>query len=474
METSSPDFVQALGGGSGIDTKAISKALAEAQITPRQTRVEQKIDTLERRNSGLSALSLALTNLKESFDSLKDKSTFAGVSGSNSHPEAFQATVGAGADSGSHDLKVNTLATSQRRVSAAFASSDTALNSGGAMTLNFVFNHGGTEAVSVSAAQSTPAGVVEEINSADIGVTALLVDTGDATNQYQILLVGEEGADNGFTVTTDDSANPGTAVADLSFDTSLQAAADAEVEYQGIVVSRGANTIDDLVPGVVLQLLNATPVGESARLTLSRDVSSVKNRILELVAQYNQTMDDIDVLGGERSDDKEDVYSGSLQGESLLNRVKSQLRSLLVDESSSPSGGLTAFWQLGLSISRTGVASVNEATLDNVLQTSFEDVRKLFSADTDDQSPYSSAAAGIAGDASKDLLNLISYRGSLATSERFNDQQLSTLELKLEDLKEKLEDIEQRYLRQFARMEEMVSAANSKRGGIVSSIGSKN
>lgn len=474
MATSSPDFVQALGGGSGIDTKAISKALAEAQITPRQTRVEDKIDALERRNSGLSALSLALSNLKDSFDALKDKSTFAGVSGSNSHPESFKATVGAGAESGAHDIVVNNIAAAQRTTSSTYSASDTALNSGAAMTINFSFNDGSTEAVSVSAAQSTPEGVVEEINSADIGVTALLVDTGDASNPYQILLVGEEGTDNGFSVTTDDSANPGNPVADLAFGTTLQAAANAEIEYQGITIYRQTNTIDDVVPGVSLQLLDTTPSGETAHLTLSRDVSSVKERILALVDQYNQTMDDINVLGGERSDNEEDVYSGSLSGETLLTRVKSQLRGLLVEDSSTPSGDLTAFWQLGLTISRTGVASVNEATLDSVLQASFEDVRKLFSADTDDQSIYSSAAAGIAGDASKDLADLISYRGALQVSERYSNEQLSTLEVKLEELKNKLEDIEQRYLRQFARMEEMVSAANSRRGGIVSSIGNKN
>ena len=473
MATSSTDFVQALGGGSGIDTKALSKALAEAQVLPRKTRVEGKIDTLERRNSGYSALTLALNNLKGAFDTLKDKSTFGGVGVSNSHTENLAVTAGVGANQGTHEVVISALAKSQRSVSGSFASADTSINGGAAMTLTFTFGDATTQTVSVPSASATPAGLVKEINDADIGVTAQLVDTGDPSTPYKILLTGLEGADSSFVVSTDDSANPGSPVGDLDFDTTLQSSRDATLTYQGLTVSRSSNVIDDLIEGATIQLLEETPVGETASVTFTRDTSAVKAKLMALVDQYNQTVSDLAVLAGEKSDDEEDVYSGSLNGDSLVTRIKGQLRSLLVSDSSTPSGELAGFWQLGFSIDRNGVASINEATLDTVLQTSFEDVRTLFSADTDDQSVYSSAAAGIAGDASKTLFDLVSYRGPLATGQRFSDAQLSTLATKLEDLEKKLEDAQQRYLRQFARMEEIVSGARASGGNIVSSIGQK-
>lgn len=471
MATSSTDFVTALGGGSGIDNKALSKALAEAQLAPRKTRLESQIDSEQRKTSGYAALSLALSNLKSAFDTLKDKSLFSGISADNSHEEYFTVTPGAGADAGSHQIQVTAIAAAQRSVSGGFSSSTTTLNAGNDFSLTFTFTDGTSKVVNVGSGSASVTGLVDAVNEAGIGVVATLVNTGSGLTPYQILLTGEEGVANGFVVGSDDGANPGSSVAELDFSTTLQAAADAALDYQGISITRSSNVIDDLIPGATLQLLKPTPIGEIGTTVFSRDTAAVRGKLTNLVEQYNQTMADIAILAGERSEDEEDRYSGSLNGDSLVRSIKSELRGLLTGDSSTPSGDLGAFWQLGLSVDRDGVASLNESTLDGALQSSFEDVRMLFSADTDDQSVYSSAAGGIAGDASKRLFELISYRGSIESGRRNSEDRTSTWQLRLEELEQKFDEIQDRYLRQFAQMESIVSRARAAGGSIVSSIG---
>ncbi|MDA0892440.1 MAG: flagellar filament capping protein FliD [Proteobacteria bacterium] len=471
MATSETNFVSALGVGSGIDTKSISKALAEAEIAPRQMAIERKLDDADRRVAGFSALTLAIGELKQKFDALKDKSSFASVSGSSSNASVASVAVSGAASPGRYELENVVLATEQRTVSGNFSSATQTLNSGNSFTLSFAFGSGDTTIVSINAAASNPQGVVDAINDQNIGVSAVLLNNGDASNPYQILLSGSTGADNSFTVATDDSSNPGVAVADLSLTTTLQNAGDASLTYQGISVTRESNTIADLIPGASVSLLAATSAGEKVAINLATNISETKSKFVDLVDQYNQTMSDIGVLMGDRSEDEEDLYSGSLQADPVARRIRNELRAMLTGDSSSPSGGLTAFWQLGLNIDRNGVASINEATLEGKLQSSLADVRKLFSADTDNQSAFSTDAAGIAGDASKTLGQYISYRGILPLNETSARTKSADLTERLEALEAKLEKIQQRYLRQFAYMDQAVAWSSSVSSSIVSSIG---
>ena len=61
---------------------------------------------------------------------------------------------------------------------------------------------GGTTTNSVSVSTATPQGIVDAVNTADIGVTASLIDTGATTSRYKIVFTGTEGAANAFTFTT--------------------------------------------------------------------------------------------------------------------------------------------------------------------------------------------------------------------------------------------------------------------------------
>lgn len=74
----------------------------------------------------------------------------------------------------------------------------------------------------------------------------------------------------------------------------LSQSGDAVIAMDGIDVTRGANNIDDLIPGVTLTLKAASD--SPVQLSVKHDVEGIKKQVMGLVGSYNQIITDIDVL----------------------------------------------------------------------------------------------------------------------------------------------------------------------------------
>ena len=111
--------------------------------------------------------------------------------------------------------------------------------------------------VKIGAGNDTLAGIVTAINDADTGITAALLDVSGIGNDYRIVLSGAEGLDGSFSVATSNSV----ATNSLGFGVSsnvLQAAQDAEIGYEGLLINRGSNVISDVIEGATFQLNSTT------------------------------------------------------------------------------------------------------------------------------------------------------------------------------------------------------------------------
>jgi flagellar hook-associated protein 2 len=565
------DIIGALGAGSGIDVKTLATSLVEVERAPRERVLNTKIDDKERRIAGFSALMLSLESVKTAFQKLNDLNDFNAGTTNNSAPTVLSAVTTSAAVPGHHTVEVQQLAAAQRDASGAFSSATQTLNSGSAFSIQLTLD--GVAQSSLRVATATPQGIVDAINDSDQGVTAQLIDTGDESTPYKIVLAGPVGADGTFSFSTDDasgtaradtlsfeaatadgtitisgvsveitagqtatevaeaaraalaaadfitgvtgrsvatggtagtltlqwaasdgadplltssdddstgatviiSATPtafvsGSAVGSLDLaDSNLKTAADAIVVIDGLSVTRSNNTVDDVIPGVYIDLL-ATNVGVPADIRVTRDTATIKENLQALVSVYNDVMSDIDILAGERSDDTEDVYSGSLKGDSIVRSIKSQLRAMFVDNSSTPGSSLTAFRDLGLDVDRSGVMSLDSTTLDTALSDNFDDVVTLFSADTNNQTTVGVASRGLAGDAVQTINDLISSRGSIATQSAGSQTSIDAYKLKLETLDTRMVALLARYTKQFAIMENIVGQSNAMRDSLKSTF----
>lgn len=564
------NMISALGAGSGVDVQALAQSLVDAEKVPREAAINTKIDDQERRVAGYSALMLALETVKTAFEKLNDVTDFNAYETTNSQPDALGVAVTSGAAPGRHTVEVQQLAASQKTATNQFASADQVLSGGNPFSIQLTLN--GESQTSIRVSDPSPQGLVDAINDAEQGVTAQLLNTGDATNPYTVVLTGPVGSVGAFGYTTDDATGTGqletltfqgatedgtisvggvavevtagqtatevaeavraaletsnfitqaagrsvvtgasagtlsfqwaaadgaapelsfadadttgaamtrqtdaafvagAALSDVSFSgTNLQDAQDAQLLVNGLSITRGSNAVDGVIPGVYLDLFAMT-TGTAANIRITRDTSAVKENVQAVVQAYNDATSDFAILTGARSEDEEDIYSGSLAGDSTVRRVKEQLRSMFLNDSSTPGSSLSAFRDLGLDIDRTGVMSVNEDKLDAALADNFDDVVQLFSANTNKQSNFGTANRGLAGDAVKAIDDLIAARGVLATQSAGSEQRITSYQAELEALNTRMESLLARYNKQFGVMESLVGQSNAMRESLKSTF----
>ena len=453
MATSS--IVNTLGAGSGIDVKSLAQSLVDAEKTPKKERIEAKIAKSEAKITGYGAVKFALTELKTALGKLNDASDFSSILPSNTQPAAFGVTASSTAEAGSYSIEVLQTALAQRTASSNFADRGTALNGGAAFTLDLSI--GGVSKGAINVTTATPAGMVSAINGAKLGVTAQLINTGSG---YNVVVTGQTGAAQNFSLTSNKGA--GVAVPGVAFATPLQTATDARFKINGLEVSRGSNTVSDVIDGVTIDLF-ANTTG-AARLDLNRDTASIKGNIKGLVTAYNEFEETLKILG-DRASEVED-FGGVLAGESLLQSVKTQVRNLLTDTSTTPGTTIRAARDVGLSIDRFGKLTLDEAKLDSALQNNFAEVSTMFSAGTNNQSIYSPAPAGLAGSAINSIEKMLLSTGLIDTQSKSATAQIAKHKEEMTVLEDRMEKLMTRYMSQFSVMESIVGNSNSMREGL--------
>ena len=283
--------------------------------------------------------------------------------------------------------------------------------------------------------------------------------------------------DDGSTGVTMAKASPaatpfvaGTSLTDVDLGvTRLKEAADSSVVVDGLTVTRSSNAVDDVIPGVYIDLLSAN-VGAPADIRITRNTSVIKENMQAVVKAYNDAISDFGILTGARSDDETDIYSGSLAGDSSVRRIKAQLRDLFTGNSSTPGAAINAFRDLGLDLDRTGVLSLDDKKLDAALSNQFDDVVTAFTANTNNQSEFGVANRGIAGDAVKAINDLISTRGTIMQQSESSQSRIDAYKLQLETLNMRMESLLARYNKQFGLMESLVGQTNAMRESLTSTF----
>jgi flagellar hook-associated protein 2 len=314
-----------------------------------------------------------------------------------------------------------------------------------------------TNTIAVSASATTPAGIVAAINSASLGVTAQLINTGNIATPYRIMVTGASGASNAFSLTSLKSG--GGDVTSVSFGKTLQAAQDATFNVDGMDMTSSKNTVTDAIAGVTLNLTGITTPNVPANLVFSRDTSAISTKLDALVTAYN----DANTMLGVVSDPKSTVetYGATLVGNNIVSSVRNQMRQLISTNSSTPGGGLTALRDIGFTLDQTGVLSIDKTKLDSTLKNNFENVVTLVTGNRENQSKFSVLPSGVAGEAVKKLTALLDTTAPLTTQSTNLTTKISAYKKQLADLDTRMTSLLTRYNKQFATMESMVGQSKS-------------
>ena len=302
---------------------------------------------------------------------------------------------------------------------------------------------------------TTPAGVVEAINAANKGISASLVDTGTGGNNFRIVLSGDTGIAGTFAVTSSISDDLGFGDADKT----LQTAQDAVINFEGLNISRGSNSVNDVISGTTIDLNGVT--SSAVRLNVTSDTSTLKTSLQDVVTVYNSLNSSLDNMGSVK-DGSTDTLNGALAGDgSLISYIKNNIRTAVFNESSTKSGNVNALRDLGISIDRSGKMTFDETTYNSMVLNNFDDISKMLTAGTSNQSAYDTAAKGLSQDIATTLEGLTDKDGIVTTRSTNASSVLADHKEELTKLETRMTAVYQRYLSQFTAMESMMASLDA-------------
>ena len=473
-ENAVSSVMSTLGSGSGIDIKKLAEDLTNVERVPAEDKLNARIEQETAQLSAYSVLKFNVEDLMSKLNALDDVSEILSSDASSSDSSKIQVSGTSGsASEGAHSVSVSSLATQQVNISNSYSSQAVSLNSGSGFTINITDAEGTVTSVAVADGYDTPAGVVAAINGSGLNISASLLAVGTSSSESRIVLSGTSGSDNSFTVSSTLSDS------DLGFhDTNngntqqssgvyaQQVAANAVFTVNGVSLQRSANTVTDALPGVTLDLISTHASGGSTSIKVQKSDAELKSKLQDLVEAYNATRYALSEISN--PDSAEEEVGGALATDfATIRQVRNVIYKAITQDSSTPSGSITALRDIGVQLTKYGDLEFNESKFDSAMANSASDVAVMLSAGTDDQSKFDGQAQGFARDAVASIESLTdSVDGLFATRSKSSQTAIIAYEAELRDLDVRMTALFDRYIAQFTVMESLVNQFNSTRNSL--------
>ncbi len=473
------------GIGSGLEVNSIVEQLIEAERAPKGTRIDLKEARLQAQLSGYGSLKSALSQFRDVTSRLSSPTTFKAQSVSVSNPELFEASASSIATPGDYSVEVTQLAQSHSLATQAFENlSDVVGN--GTLTLQFgttdydpgtdfatgddSYNgftlNADKEALTLTldSTNNTLEGVRDAVNNANAGINASIVNDGSG---YRLVLNSEEsGADNSLQITVADEDDSGdgqgnvdnNGLSRLAFNADathleqIQAGQDAQINVNGLTITRPSNSVTGVIPGVTLDLLKAEP-DKPAQLSVSPDTASARTAIDDFVASYNELRETLSSLTRLNVETGE---KGALLGDAAVRNVSSRIRREMNEAIASLGADFKTLADIGITTQDTGALAIDEETLQAALDDNPEAIALLFAGEaaTEDESADDSlTTSGIADRLDALLTGMLEDDGLLEAKTEGIQSSIDSVTAERARLETRLTDMEDRLRSQFTSLD---------------------
>ncbi len=405
------------GIGSGLDVNGIVTKLMSIEQQP-LTALNNKVASYQAQLSGYGQIKSALSQFQSAVQGLSSPTQFQSLTASLADATVATASASAGATPGTYALEVSSLAQAQKLVAAGQASTSAAIGSGTATTLTFDFgtiaggtlsngiytgasftsNGAGTKTVTIDASNNSLSGIRDAINSANIGVSATIVNDGSASPYRLVLTDNTTGISNSMKISVsgdatissllsqDPASNTGQAL------TQTVTAQNANFKIDGVAVTKTSNTVTDAIQGVTLNLTK-TNVGTPTNISVAQDTASVTKAVNTFVTAYNNITQTLAAATAYNPTTKQ---AALFNGNASVSLMQNQISNVLSRPIAGGASAFTVLSQVGVTLQKDGTLAVDSTKLQSALTSNFNDIAGLFAAvgkTSDSLVSYSSAGA---------------------------------------------------------------------------------
>ncbi len=387
------------GVGSGLDVNGIITSLMNFEARPLLL-LDQKEAAFQAELSGYGSLKASISAFQTAVSGLSDISKYINLTASTSDATVFTASADATANVGSYSVEVSALASNQKLTTDDNKQADTSSSIGtGTLTFDFGTISGGTlsagkysgatftsngagvKTVTIDSTNDSLSGIRDAINSANIGVTATIINNGDPSTPYILSLTSENiGLKNSIKISVSGDAALDTLLANDPAGTQnldeTVTASDSAFLVDGVSITKSSNTVTDVVEGVTLNLLK-TNIADAKILSVSRDTSTVTGSVGSFVAAYNAVKAAIDEL---TVYDPVTKINGLLQGDPSTISIETRINRVMTSSVTALSGSLTTLSDVGVSFKADGTLSLDSTQLQTAIDDNYNDIAGIFIA----------------------------------------------------------------------------------------------
>jgi len=472
MATFGIGTITSQGVGSSLDVAGIVRQLMQIERVPLDKVIQQK-NSYDARISALGSINSTLASLQSSLSGLKSGTSTLANNVESSDTAILNATGSSGAVAGSYSVEVSQLAQSQKLVANGQADTTTAIGNG-TLTIDlgtisggtfddvtgkytgasFVSNVSGPFDIVIDATNNTLDGIRDAINDADIGVTATIVNDGDAANPQRLVLSStNSGADQSMSISVAGDAalsnllsQDPTATQNLS---QTVAAQNANFKVDGIDITKSSNSVTDVIAGVTLDL-KATNIGAAINVSVSQDTASAKTAVEGFVKGYNDLLAEI---RKQTDSGRESGVEGALASDSITRQILSSVRDVLTTAPTGIAGNYKNLSDIGVSFQTDGTIALDETKLSAAIQDDNNNVAELFSS-----------ADGYATRLDTVLTDMLGLNGTIVTRTNAYEDRISNLEDRELTLEGRIERTEMRFRAQFTNLDILMSNMSTTSG----------
>ncbi|MBP8232254.1 MAG: flagellar filament capping protein FliD [Rhizorhabdus sp.] len=360
-------------GASGIDTASLVDQLAKASIaykqkvlTARETANTAKISDLASAVSSINAFSSSLSTL------ISGGTLYTQPTSSNTSVLQVSAQAGARLNGLSASVRVEKLAMAQTMTAAPLTGASSPVGTG---TLELKVGSQ-TKTITIDSTNNTLAGLAKAIKDSGLGVSASIVTDSSGA---RLVVKGATGSANAFSLKMtsgtageldrfayDPASYDPDAVTGLELQ---QAAQNAELIVDGVPVSKATNSITDVIDGVKLDLMSASP-GTTITIGSSQPVDAIKQAVTDFVSAFNEMRTTLKDMTG---------TDGSLRSDTGIRSLVQRLSALTSTKLTYASDGSpTTLAEIGVSTNRDGSLSLDSGRLASIMASNPSAVEAMF------------------------------------------------------------------------------------------------
>jgi len=442
------------GLGSGLPPNIVDQ-LMDAERMPLKT-IEKSKGKQESRLKLVNELETKLNGITGTIGALASTKGFSDMKLNSGDPNVIQGAVDPNsAVNGNWNIEVMELAQKAAAITNGFPDKDK--SQVGVGYFRFRTPEGSKE-VYINGSNNTLEGVVQAINRSGLGVKAsILNDRSDVDAPYKLMITGENvGGENAISYPTLYFLDGDQ---DLYFDEKREAK-NGRVKVDGFEFEIGDNKVTDVIPGVTLELKQASP-GKTVNVSVKEDKEVVSGKVKSFVDAVNGVLG---FIQQQNALTKETDTSSTLGGDSLLRTVENRMRSLIQNPQMGVSSQINRLGQVGIVFTRSGVLEFDEKKFNEALARDPTSVQRFLAGD--------GFSTGFIPSLKREIGSMLNTAfGPVAIRKRALQDRIGQMNNSIENKERQLTKKEELLRNKFARLEETISRMKGQGGAVAGLAG---